>query len=122
VFETLDDIVFDRSELGDVLGEHRQIVRRRRPRQAGRVLGRQAKGTRRGVALDDPAGHHGAEPFAHIAFVEAGPRGDVGAGAPNAVGQAVEQAGAMADRGHQTDRPGVEHIDEPLFECRGLGR
>ena len=57
---------------GDILREHGQVVGPGRPRQVRGVLRRQLVADALRIDADDARGDHRAEPFAHIALVEAG--------------------------------------------------
>ena len=75
VAEAGDNVVLDACRAARCTGpERRDVGRRRRPGQPGRVLGRQAVGAGVRVVLDDPRRQHGAEPLAHVALVQAGAR------------------------------------------------
>jgi hypothetical protein len=110
VRERFHQLVLGRPEDRDELRGDGHIVGRRGARQDGRVLGRQPVGVCRRVVLDDAPGDHRPEPLADVPLVELGLRRDLvrsrRAGEP---GQRVEQAGAVAERGHQCEHGVVEH-------------
>ena len=108
LLEAFDDLVFDAAQERNVLREHGQIVRARRPRQKSRMLGGQENRFGRGIDLDDPAGDHRAQPLAHVALIEPGLSGDLRGRRRRRPAHRIEQTGAMADRDHQAQRAVVE--------------
>jgi hypothetical protein len=84
------------------------------------MLGRKAEPLRRRVVADDAARRHGAQPFADIALVESGARGELLAGQRRRIGQRVKQAGPVTDADHQPQHGIVEDIDHAPGECLRL--
>lgn len=80
--ERTDDIGFDVGHECDERCVASKVVRTRRAGGECRMLRREAVGLVDGAVLNDSAGDHGGEPFAHIAFLEPRAPGDIGAGGP----------------------------------------
>jgi hypothetical protein len=75
------------------------------------VLGRQEERLARLVILNDAAGGHRAEPFAHVTLGQPGPVGQLPAGRPSLRGR-CEQAAAMADIHHRAEQAPAQYRHE----------
>ena len=122
VVEAADDLLFDLAEQRDELRDAGQVVRPGGAGQHRRAVARERVRLRGRVVIDDAAGHHPAQPLAHIAFVEPGGVGDLGAGGGRQFGQRVEQLGLMADRQQDGQAGAVDRSDDALGEFLGRCR
>ena len=76
--EALEDLLLDRPQQRNPLTARRHVVRTSRAGQQRGVLGRQRVGVVDRPVLDETAGHHRAEPLAHVARVESRLARDLG--------------------------------------------
>ncbi len=74
----------------------------------------------RGV-VNHAAGHHGAQPLAHVAFVEPGRLRDLLAGGRRAIGQRVKESDAVANADHERDSAVVHDLQHVMREGVGFG-
>jgi hypothetical protein len=86
------------------------------------MLGRQPVAAGRRIEDDQPPGDHGGQPLAHVALREPGAFGDDGAARRRQAGHGIEEAAAVADRGHDGNGPVVQNAGEPFGEALRLGR
>ena len=70
VMERFDDRVFGAAENRNPLRGHRDVVGASGTRQAGCAMRRKLICICIGIVVDDPAGHHGAKPFADVSLVQ----------------------------------------------------
>jgi len=115
--EAVDDVVLDRAEERDILREYPEILGRRLAGEHARMLGRQPVEALFGVEFHDFRRHHGPKPLAHIAFVERRRFGNLGGGRRRQGGHGIKEAGSVADRRHQAERPGIEDVHEAGLEA-----
>ena len=73
------------------------------------MLGWKMVGAALGVVVDDATGDHGAEPLAHVTFVEPGGLGDLITGRRCLPAERVEKARLVTDACHENQEPIVQH-------------
>src|SRR6516162_4034427 len=117
--EARKDIVFDGPEQRNILRIHGQVSRRGGPSQESGVFGRKGIGAVPWLVIDNPAGNHRPQPFAHVTLVEAGARRDCFATRGWHLCHAVKEPCPMAQRSHETKRPFVQGADQALLENCG---
>jgi hypothetical protein len=76
------------------------------------VLRRQHVGLRRRVVFDHAARNHCSQPFAHVPLVQPRRPRNAFARSGRQTGHRIEQAGLVADAGHQRDRRFVDRIEQ----------
>ncbi len=120
--ELLGDLRGDLSDQADVAHDVGQVVRSVAGEEPG-VDRVEVVGPLGRVVVDEAGGHHTAQPLPHVALVEPGGVGDLGAGRRWERGQGVEEAGLVAEAGEDADGAVVEDADAPARRRRrGRGR
>jgi len=117
--EAADDLRLDLAQQRDVLRDAGQVVGSGGAGQHRRVVRRKRVCRRRGFVVDHATGHHAAQPFPDVAFVESGGVGDLGAGTRQQTRHRVEQPGLMSDTGQDRDTRAVDRAHHRVGEVFG---
>ncbi len=106
---------------GDVLGKDGDVIRRCRASQERSVFRWQSVVSAGRVNFDHPRRDQRPQPLAHIPLVQSSFVRDLGRGGGGQPAHNIEQAGAVADGGHQTQGAIVERRQELSRERFSFG-